>query len=115
MRLEPHHLTTSLADITRLRIVALLHLKGEVCVCAIVAALEIPQPKASKHLAILRSNGIIRPRRQGQWIHYKINPEIPAWANHVIDHLTSGCVTRSPYQEDSERFEGTYRNQSCAL
>ncbi|MEJ2393822.1 MAG: metalloregulator ArsR/SmtB family transcription factor [Candidatus Thiodiazotropha sp.] len=114
MQFEPHLLANCLSDITRLRIIALLSQRGELCVCEIVTSLNIPQPKTSKHLAVLRSSGIIQPRRQGQWIHYKIDPEIPAWANHVIEHLVSACVSRSPYCDDSDRFDGISLSRTCA-
>ncbi len=113
MKIEPHQLTTCLSDITRLRIIALLHSEGELCVCQIVSTLDTSQPKVSKHLGVLRSHGIITQRRQGKWMHYKLDPEIPAWANLVIHHLVSGCATRFPYLEDSGRFDVQNRVQSC--
>ncbi len=48
----------ALSDETRLRIIKLLE-KGELCVCDIVAALDIIQPKASFHLGVLREAGLI--------------------------------------------------------
>ncbi len=62
----------ALSDETRLRIIKLLE-KGELCVCDIVAALDIIQPKASFHLGVLREAGLIRDRKQGKWIHYSLN------------------------------------------
>lgn len=62
----------ALSDETRLRIVKLLE-KGELCVCDIVAALDIVQPKASFHLGVLREAGFIKDRKQGKWIHYSLN------------------------------------------
>ncbi len=62
----------ALSDGTRLRIVKLLE-KGELCVCDIVAALDIIQPKASFHLGVLREAGLIKDRKQGKWIHYSLN------------------------------------------
>ena len=114
MSLEPHQLSSGLSDMTRLRILALLQNRGELCVCQIVSSLDIPQPKVSKHLAILRATGIIRHRRQGQWMHYKIEPEIPAWASQVIHHLVTGCDTRMPYLEDTRRFDAEVKTRSCA-
>ena len=61
MSLEPHQLSSGLSDMTRLRILALLQNRGELCVCQIVSSLDIPQPKVSKHLAILKNSRIIRP------------------------------------------------------
>ncbi len=62
----------ALSDETRLRIVKLLE-KGELCVCDIVAALDIVQPKASFHLGVLREAGLIKDRKQGKWINYSLN------------------------------------------
>ena len=62
----------ALSEETRLRIVKLLE-HGELCVCDIVAALDMIQPKVSFHLAVLRDAGLIKDRRQGKWIHYSID------------------------------------------
>ncbi len=62
----------ALSDETRLRIIKLLE-RGELCVCDIVAALDIIQPKASFHLGVLREAGLIRDRKQGKWINYSLN------------------------------------------
>jgi ArsR family transcriptional regulator len=62
----------ALSDETRLRIVKLLE-KGELCVCDLVAALDIVQPKASFHLGVLKEAGLIKDRKQGKWIHYSLN------------------------------------------
>ncbi len=62
----------ALSDETRLRIVKLLE-HGELCVCDIVAALNVVQPKASFHLGVLKEAGFIKDRKQGKWIHYSLN------------------------------------------
>jgi ArsR family transcriptional regulator len=62
----------ALSDETRLRIVKLLE-HGELCVCDIVAALDMIQPKVSFHLGVLKDAGLIKDRKQGKWIHYSID------------------------------------------
>jgi ArsR family transcriptional regulator len=62
----------ALSDETRLRIIKLLE-KGELCVCDIVAALDMVQPKVSFHLSTLKEAGFIKDRKQGKWIHYSLN------------------------------------------
>src|SRR5439155_11635730 len=61
----------ALADHTRLR---LLNLMGddEVCVCFLVEALDVTQPKICRHLAYLRRAGIVTARREGKWMHYRL-------------------------------------------
>ena len=62
----------ALADETRLRILLLL-LDGELCVCEIIAALELPQSTVSRHLAYLKKNGWVSDRKQGVWMYYCLN------------------------------------------
>jgi ArsR family transcriptional regulator, arsenate/arsenite/antimonite-responsive transcriptional repressor len=65
----------ALADRTRLR---LLNLMGddEVCVCFFVEVLRTNQPKISRHLAYLKKAGIVKARKEGLWMHYRvIEPE----------------------------------------
>jgi len=62
----------ALSDETRLRILKLLE-HGELCVCDIVAAMDMIQPKVSFHLGVLKEAGLIKDRRQGKWIHYSID------------------------------------------
>ena len=62
----------ALSDETRLRIIKLLE-HGELCVCDIVASLDIIQPKISFHLSALKEAGIVKDRRVGKWIHYRLD------------------------------------------
>lgn len=61
----------ALADRTRLRLVNLMG-DDEVCVCYLVEALKLTQPKISRHLAYLRRAGIVAARRDGKWMHYRL-------------------------------------------
>jgi ArsR family transcriptional regulator len=62
----------ALSEETRLRIIKLLE-HGELCVCDIVAALDMVQPKVSFHLAALKEAGFIKDRKQGKWTHYRLD------------------------------------------
>jgi ArsR family transcriptional regulator len=55
----------TLSDETRRRILKLLE-HGELCVCDIVAALDMIQPKVSFHLGVLKDAGLIKDRKQGK-------------------------------------------------
>ncbi len=85
MLLTPLQLFKHLADETRLAIVLLLRVRGELCVCDLCSALEAPQPKISRHIAMLRASGLLLGRRQGKWVHYRLSPQMPAWAARVIE------------------------------
>ena len=83
--LTPLQLFKTLSDDTRLSIVLLLREMGELCVCDIGAALDAPQPKISRHLGMLRDAGLLRDRKEGKWVHYRLSPQMPAWAARVIE------------------------------
>lgn len=85
--ITPTQLCKCLGDDTRLSLICLLHGQGEVCVCDLVEALDAPQSTVSRHLAQLRQCGLVVARRQGTWMHYQMNPALPAWAITVIDEL----------------------------
>jgi DNA-binding transcriptional ArsR family regulator len=61
----------ALADSTRLRILGLL-LVREMCVCEVMAALNLTQPTASHHLGILENAELVKDRKQGKWVFYGI-------------------------------------------
>lgn len=62
----------ALADRTRLRLLNLMS-DDEICVCFLVEALGMSQPKISRHLAYLRRAGIVTARRDGKWMHYRLS------------------------------------------
>lgn len=85
MSLLPLQLFKNLADETRLGIVLLLKARGELCVCDLCTALAQSQPKISRHLAMLRESGLLLDRKEGKWVHYRLSPQMPAWAAQVIE------------------------------
>lgn len=62
----------ALSDETRLRILKLLE-RGELCVCDIVAAFDMSQPKISFHLAALKEAGLLKDKKDGKWMRYRID------------------------------------------
>lgn len=61
----------ALSDPLRLKILILLS-KKSMCVCEIVAALNLTQPNASYHLNLLENVGLVKSKRVGKWIFYSI-------------------------------------------
>jgi len=61
----------ALSDPTRLKIIKLLSIR-DMCVCEIMAALDMMQPTASHHLNILENAGLLNDRREGKWIFYSL-------------------------------------------
>jgi ArsR family transcriptional regulator, arsenate/arsenite/antimonite-responsive transcriptional repressor len=93
----------ALGDKTRLR---LLNLMGdqEICVCYFVEILSSPQPKISRHLAYLRSAGIVEARRDGKWIHYRIVVPPHAGAAQILRETLVVLKEEKPMQNDQARL-----------
>lgn len=62
----------ALAHPARVKILQLLK-NGEKCVCEIVPALGMEQPGVSRHLSILRKEGILSCRKDGLKVIYRVN------------------------------------------
>jgi ArsR family transcriptional regulator len=94
----------ALGDRTRLRIVNLLAL-GEVCVCYLIAILDEPQPKVSRHLAYLRRAGVVNARRDGKWMHYRLAPLAGAPAGALLDVLLVTLAGDARMQRDRRALQ----------
>ncbi|MBQ4889518.1 transcriptional regulator [Shewanella sp. UCD-FRSSP16_17] len=82
--MQPNVFFKCLADETRLRSLLLISVNHELCVCELMAALNDSQPKISRHLAQLRKEELLVDRRQGKWVYYRVNPQLPQWIQTMI-------------------------------
>ena len=83
-------LSQALGHVVRLRIVQALK-KGPRCVNELVTELEdIPQPTVSRHLAVLRSAGVVVTQRHGMEVIYEIaDPKIVGVCEMMRSILTA--------------------------
>lgn len=82
--ISPTSVFKCLADETRVRMTLLIAAEGELCVCELTTALEDSQPKISRHLAQLRSCGLLEGQRRGQWVYYRLHPQLPEWVQQML-------------------------------
>ena len=69
-------LLAALADPTRLAIVRQLAAETETCACDFTSCCAVGQPTVSHHLRVLREAGLVTSERRGQWIFYRISPDV---------------------------------------
>ena len=96
-------LFAALADPTRLRLLNLMN-GHEVCVCYFVEVLNQGQPKISRHLAYLRRAGVVEARREGKWMHYRIERPDDARAGAILDVTLKSLETDRNMQADLARL-----------
>jgi ArsR family transcriptional regulator, arsenate/arsenite/antimonite-responsive transcriptional repressor len=105
-------LLEGLADERRLRMVSLLS-HGELCVCHIEAALELPQAEVSRQLGFLRAAGVVTARRQHPWVYYRLAEPEEALCRAQLDLLASQFGQRAQLRKDVERLLKTRGPNSC--
>ncbi len=103
-QLTPTSVFKCLADETRVRLMLLITAEQELCVCELTCALDESQPKVSRHLAQLRTCGLLADRRQGQWVYYRLHPNLPDWVIAVLD-ATLGA-NQHWLSPDAKRLDG---------
>jgi ArsR family transcriptional regulator len=93
----------------RSRLIGLMAL-DEVCVCFFVEVLGASQPKISRHLAYLRRAGVVAARREGKWMHYRIETPADPHAARVFAEVLAWLSEEREMQKDRARME----NICCA-
>ena len=64
-----------LGDRHRTRILFALSEAGELCVCDIAAAVGVPETSVSQSMRLLRTAGVVRARRDGRMIWYRLDDD----------------------------------------
>ena len=104
---ELEMLFKALADKTRLRILALLG-NNEVCVCHIHDSLGLPQPTVSRHLAYLRRSGLVKARRDGVWMHYRVSNSLDPAVQDIVDAAVQSLTNVPTTAKDRRQFQRSF-------
>lgn len=110
--MQPDGLFKGLADPTRLRI-AMLLLDTELCVCDLMAVLQMPQSTVSRHMGRLKSSGLVIDRRSGKWVHYRLAKTLAVAELHK--YLERNFVQMEPYQSDRVVLRRLVKSGRCAV
>jgi ArsR family transcriptional regulator len=89
----------ALGDGQRLRLLELL-VHGERCVSELVTALEEKFSTVSQRLRLLRSEGLIKRRRDGQHIYYSLTDR------HVADLIDNGLAHAAEFMGGAGKPQG---------
>ncbi|MGR9116198.1 MAG: metalloregulator ArsR/SmtB family transcription factor [Gammaproteobacteria bacterium] len=104
-----------LSDDTRLRCVTLLQKEGKLCVCELTSALDLSQPKISRHLAFLRQCGLLLDSREGQWVYYRVNPHLPEWVYPLLNNALAAVESTERFENDQKRLRQMENRPDLAM
>jgi ArsR family transcriptional regulator len=104
------NLLKALADPIRLRLLNLLA-TGEICVCHLHEALELPQPTVSRHLAYLRKRGLVVGRKEGLWVYYRLAKPASTLHRRLLACVASCLGDHEVLSSDRERL--ARRSRCC--
>lgn len=79
----------ALADPNRLVILEQL-MDGERCACKLLEQLRISQPTLSHHMKILHEAGLVCCRRDGKWMHYRLNRNKFMELGRLLENFAAG-------------------------
>ena len=99
----------SLSDETRLRILNLL-LERECCVCEVMQALEISQPRASRNLRMLYEAGFLTLRKNGLWSVYSLDREgMEPYLSELVNNVSQALNSNEAVALDRKRLKEAKR------
>ncbi|HEY0655056.1 MAG TPA: metalloregulator ArsR/SmtB family transcription factor [Chryseosolibacter sp.] len=117
MRLKSFNLTLgsqifkACADESRLRILHLIFINGEMCISDLEKILDFTQAKTSRHLIYLKNSGIVTYRRYNHWVFYQIKDEVFEILKQIFQFLRKD----QQLQKDQQVYQTLYTNRELAV
>ena len=89
---------------------------GELCVCDLMEVLDLPQSKASRHLAYLRSCRWVVGRRSGKWMYYRLHPDLTESVAHktLTEYVSGLAGLQKEYEKLKVYLERKNQEKPCS-
>lgn len=101
----------ALGDASRLRILNLLQVYGQVSSHDLEQVLEFSQTKTSRHLNYLKTNQLISSQRRDQYVFHGLNDQLA----DVLAALLAPMKNDEVLQKDIEHYRVMYSNRVLAI
>ena len=93
-----------LSDGNRLRALAALSHKCELCACQITELLQVTSATVSRHMGILINAELVRSRKDTRWVYYSLNIENKT-LKPVLAWLQQQFAQKPEFQQDKISLE----------
>ena len=100
------NITKALSDENRIRILMALHANDELCVCNINELLELAPSTVSKHLFLLKNARLLKARKDGRWMYYRLNrdQEAPEIVTQALNWIVNSVSNDPKIKTDGEKL-----------
>ena len=100
------NITKALSDENRIRILMALQAHVELCVCNINEMLELAPSTVSKHLFLLKNARLVKARKDGRWMYYRLNrgQEAPEMVTQALDWIVQSVSDEPEINADREKL-----------
>jgi ArsR family transcriptional regulator len=103
-----------LADENRLRILSLLF-HGELCGCDIQHVLNTSQSTVSRHLSYLKNAGLIRDRRAGYRVYYRLVQFEDPETSELFQYLVMAFAKDKVLKADMKKLREAIKGGACTV
>jgi ArsR family transcriptional regulator, arsenate/arsenite/antimonite-responsive transcriptional repressor len=103
----------ALADESRIRIVALLKERNDLCVCEITEIIGLSQPTISSHLKKLEDAEIITYSKDGLWVNYHLDENMEKEIEQLLETVVRILGEDERIQSDVSRSFKINREMIC--
>ncbi len=83
--MNPIPILSALAEPVRLEALRMVWDGQEHCVCELMRELGASQSRMSRHMAVLKTAGLVVDRRDAQWVRYRRSPNLPQEVVALVD------------------------------
>lgn len=91
---------SALAEPTRLEAMRLLSDGQEHCGCELMQKIGASQSRMSRHMQVLKQAGLVRDRRDAQWVRYTRNADLPPELQAVVDAVLTAAQVGQATERD---------------
>ena len=96
------NIAKALADGSRMRVIAALMAREELCVCQITEMLQLAPATVSRHMTILQHARLVQSRKEGRWVYYRHSASFP---DLLRQWLTGSLADSEDIRADRERLQ----------
>jgi ArsR family transcriptional regulator len=86
------NIAKALADGSRMRVIAALMARDELCACQLTEMLRLSGATVSRHMSILQNASLVRSRKDGRWVYYRLADPFPGLLRQWLTASFSGSA-----------------------